>query len=127
MDNNEYRAWQAGDGSDNEWGEYSDRQLAPYTMDAIQTFFESEPESPVVTAIWEVVRDLIPVGRKEKLIKQLQQAAYYGDHGMWTYPLLEEVAYAYAINFNARNCLEDFCLTTIRDQLVTEYERANNR
>lgn len=121
MDNNEYRAWQAGEVDFDE--EYSDFELTNYSIEALEKMLHTDPLPALTCALWETIRDHLPVDRKEKLIAAMKETATNGDDGAFGYILMEEVAYSYAINYNAQNSIDDFCLAVVRDQLVDELER----
>lgn len=121
MDNNEHKAWQAGEVDFDE--EYSDFELANYSIPTLENMLHTDPLPALTCALWETIRDHLPVDRKQKLIAAMKQTAANGDDGAFGYILMEEVAYSYAINFNAQNSVNDFCLAVIRDQLIEQLER----
>ena len=121
MDNNEYKAWQAGEADYDT--DYNDSDLVDYSIATLENMLHTDPLPALTCALWETVRDHLPVDRKEKLIAAMKETAANGDDGAFGYILMEEVAYSYAINFNAQNSINDFCLAVIRDQLTEQLER----
>lgn len=122
MDNNEYRAWQAGEGSDD--CEYSDAELSQFSIQALENMLHTDLLPALTIALWETVRDLISYERRHKLIVLASEAAKAGDDGIFTIPLMEEVAYVYAISASAQNAIHDFTLATIKDELIEALERS---